>query len=338
MRRGAAAPKAWRQAQPGTVAGPAGAAAGHGGVRHVVSISGGKDSTATLLIAIERFGRERVTPIFCDTGNEHEAVYDYLCYLEQALDVQINRLKADFSDRIEVHRQRLLAVAAGAPDYHPQAKFPWTRERAAQAAELLKSTGVPFLDLCLLKGMFPSHGRQFCTEELKRNPAVEFQIDLLDDGYTVISWQGVRRDESERRRNVPSLERIGPKLFAYRPIAEWSADDVFAYCAARGIQPNPLYKQGMKRVGCMPCVNVGKDELREISARFPEHIERIAAWERLVNDVSRGGRASFLFSGDWEPIHMRVQWAKTTRGGRQFDLLAGLDEPTACSSAYGLCE
>ena len=32
-------------------------------IRHVVSVSGGKDSTATLLIALERFGRERVTPI-----------------------------------------------------------------------------------------------------------------------------------------------------------------------------------------------------------------------------------------------------------------------------------
>lgn len=33
-----------------------------------------------------------------------------------------------------------------------------------------------------------------------------------------------------------------------------------------------------------------------------------------------------------------VEWAKTTRGGKQFNLLAGLENPTACASAYGLCE
>lgn len=33
-----------------------------------------------------------------------------------------------------------------------------------------------------------------------------------------------------------------------------------------------------------------------------------------------------------------VEWSRTTRGGRQYDLLADLAEPTSCSSAYGLCE
>ena len=38
-------------------------------------------------------------------------------------------------------------------------------------------------------------------------------------------------------------------------------------------------------------------------------------------------------------IEMIVEWSRTTRGGRQFDLLA--IEPAsldACASAYGLCE
>ncbi|UXY13820.1 phosphoadenosine phosphosulfate reductase family protein [Chitiniphilus purpureus] len=308
------------------------------GIIHVVSVSGGKDSAATLLLALRRFGRHRVRAIFCDTGNEHQAVHDYLDYLEHTLDITIHRLRADFTDRFAVHRARLEAIAAGGPDYHPTAKFQWTAERAAQAAALMHPTGNPFLDLCLLKGMFPSHGRQFCTEELKRNPAVEYQIDLIDQGHTVVSWQGVRRDESARRRDVQRFERIGPGFYAYRPIADWTADAVFGFLAQNGVEPNPLYLQGMDRVGCMPCINVGKSELRQIAARFPEHIQRIAEWEKLVNEVSRSGKASFLFSGGWERIHERVEWAKTSRGGRQYDLLAGLIEPTACASAYGLCE
>ena len=33
-----------------------------------------------------------------------------------------------------------------------------------------------------------------------------------------------------------------------------------------------------------------------------------------------------------------IEWAKTTRGGRQYDLLADVTPATACASAYGLCE
>ena len=33
-----------------------------------------------------------------------------------------------------------------------------------------------------------------------------------------------------------------------------------------------------------------------------------------------------------------VEWSKTTRGGKQFNLLDDLEESASCSSAYGLCE
>ncbi len=101
----------------------------------------------------------------------------------------------------------------------------------------------------------------------------------------------------------------------------------------------------LTRVGCMPCINAGKAEIREIARRFPEHVERIAEWERLVSSVCRPrSPVSFFHMGtrghasQSSTIEEVVRWSNTTRGGRQFDLLAGVDEPTACSSAYGLCE
>ena len=51
--------------------------------------------------------------------------------------------------------------------------------------------------------------------------------------------------------------------------------------------------------------------------------------------VSVSGGAEFSRS----KIEMIVEWSRTTRGGRQIDLLA--IEPAsldACASAYGLCE
>ncbi len=315
--------------------------------KHVISVSGGKDSTATLLIALERCKREDIIPIFCDTGNEHEQTYDYLAYLEQALDIKIHRLKADFSEQIAAKRLFIARDQRTGRDKSGR-KIRWSNKAKRRALAVMHPTGNPFLDLCLWKGRFPSRKAQFCTQELKRDMAVTFQLDLLDQGFRVLSWQGVRRDESHNRRNAKTIERIAPRLWTFRPIAEWTAMQVFDYCATRSVQPNPLYRQGMTRVGCMPCINVNKGELREIAARFPGHLERISEWEHLVGQACKRGYSTFMadaHSGKDRRevfadlnIWARVEWSKTTRGGRQFDLLAGSAEPTICASAYGLCE
>lgn len=312
-------------------------------IKHVVSVSGGKDSAATLELAISNRPREDVIAVFCDTGNEHEAVYEYLDYLEKICAIRIRRLKADFTERIAAKRMFIARDRRTRRDERGR-KVRWTNKAKRRALSVLYPTGNPYLDLCLWKGRFPSRKAQFCTQELKRDMAVSFQLDLVDAGYNVISWQGVRRDESLTRRNAKKMERIGPKLWAFRPIVDWTALEVFEFCRKRGIEPNPLYKQGMKRVGCMPCINVGKNELSEIAARFPEHIARIAEWEKLVEKASKWSAATFIAAPGIEirdakdnGIHTVVEWAKTTWGGRQYDLLGGLDS-SSCSSAYGLCE
>lgn len=131
----------------------------------------------------------------------------------------------------------------------------------------------------------------------------------------------------------------------YRPILRWTAAEVFAKHREHGVEPNPLYKMGMNRVGCMPCINASKDDLAEIARRFPEQIERIAEWERIVSGASKRGLSSFFPTreenmgglADRTTIWKAVEWARTTRGGAQFDLLKTGEAP-ACSSSYGLCE
>ncbi|SEO65876.1 phosphoadenosine phosphosulfate reductase family protein [Nitrosovibrio sp. Nv6] len=311
-------------------------------IRHVVSISGGKDSTATLELALSNCPRESIIPIFCDTGNEHEAVDEYLGYLEKMCAIRVMRLKADFSEQIAAKRMFIARDQRTRRDNNGR-RVRWSNKAKRRALSVLHPTGNPFLDLCLWKGRFPSRKAQFCTKELKRNMAVEFQLNLIDKGFSVLSWQGVRRDESLNRRDAKKIERVGPRLWVFRPIIDWTALDVFEYCAKRGLDHNPLYKQGMKRVGCMPCINVNKGELRQIAVRFPEHISRIAGWEKLVSAASKR-QVSTFFAAYKDPtveigdVHKIVEWAQTSRGGRQYDLLGGLSDTSACASAYGLCE
>jgi len=301
---------------------------------HVVSVSGGKDSTATVLVALALHGHDVCRFVMADTGNEHQATYDYvLDYLPRMLGITIDVVRASFDDAFATKRRNLERIAAGEPESavygSRQFKYWWTPQTATRALELLHPTGNPFLDLCMLKGGFPSRKRQYCTRYLKRDPIMEYQLGLIDKGHTVESWQGVRADESEARRWLQQYEYLGGGMSIYRPILRWKVADVFDAHRVAGIEPNPLYKQGMSRVGCMPCINCAKRELAQIARRFPEHIERIAEWDLLVSQVCRPRSPVSFFhkgtqghNGQSSTIKQIVQWSRTTRGGRQFDLLA----------------
>ena len=302
---------------------------------HLVSVSGGKDSSATLLLAMKQFP-DQVEAVFADTGNEHETTYEYLDYLEAQLGLKITRLRADFAERMLGKRRWI--EAHWAEDGVPE-------ERIKLALEMLVPTGVPFLDLCLWKGRFPSRKAQFCTSELKTIPLTEYAMGYTDvAGFDVWSWQGVRRDESPARANALGFEEVGGGLYINRPIAGWTAQETVDFVRRCGLKLNPLYEQGMSRVGCMPCINVRKDELAEIARRFPDHIAKIAAWEKLAAETSKHGTVSFIAAvtggrGDRQghTIEAVVRWAKTKRGGVEHNP-AWDEEAPACSSSYGLCE
>jgi 3'-phosphoadenosine 5'-phosphosulfate sulfotransferase (PAPS reductase)/FAD synthetase len=296
---------------------------------NIVSVSGGKDSTALLLLAVE-FETPYLDAVFCDTGNEHEITYEYVRYLEEAVGVRIQWVKADFTENLKGKARYIQSHWANDGI---------SQEKIDRAVAILQPTGNQFLDLCLWKGRFPSTMVRFCTQELKIFPATEqVYMPLMEKGRTVYSWQGVRRDESKARSKLPLLEEVGGGLWHYRPILDWDVADVFKMHKRHGIKPNPLYTQGMGRVGCMPCIGCRKDELLEISKRFPTVISRISEWEALVKEASKQDGASFFYSTErGENIHAAVRWSQTKYGGKIIDQKR-LEEPETCSSAYGLCE
>ncbi|WP_245583013.1 phosphoadenosine phosphosulfate reductase family protein [Paenibacillus daejeonensis] len=253
-------------------------------VANILNFSGGKDSTAMFIYAVKELGVD-IQAVFCDTGNEHPLTYDYLEYIEEELG-PIRRVRPDFSAQIE--RKRMIVQTKWRAEGVPE-------EVIQSALNMLHPTGNPFLDMCIWKGRFPSTMMRFCTQELKVIPNMEqVYMPLLENGHKVISWQGVRAQESAARAKLPEREDTPEGYEIYRPLLHWSVEDVFAIHEKYGIEPNPLYKQGMGRVGCMPCINCGKQELFEISRRFPAEIERIAAWEEIVKQASKGGGRNIL--------------------------------------------
>lgn len=295
---------------------------------NVISISGGKDSTALALLAIER-NVENLRFVFCNTGNEARETLDYIVYLEQILHSKTGR-------NIEVcevsFRKKLVEKSVKVED-----------EKRKVALWIAALDTSPFFQLAALKGRFPSTMVRFCTEELKVKPIKELVSRILETGEDVENWSGVRAEESPKRAKLPEREfffaneTTGAEAWHYRPILKWSANDCFEIMKRHGVKPNPLYKMGFARVGCFPCVNCRKLELRLISEHFPDYIRRIKVWESIVSDASKLGKSTFFtIENGREGISDWVEWAKTDRGGKQFML--DLEETTTCQSVYGLCE
>lgn len=309
----------------------------------VLNVSGGKDSTAMYLVALER-GVE-FTPVFADVGNEHPITLDYIEALpERTGGPPVRTVRADFSGKFAARRRAVR-------EKWPQQGVP--QHVIDRAVEALQPTGNPFLDKCLLRAGFPAPRMRFCTDHLKIQPVME-QIyrPAIEAGMTVCSWQGVRADESRARRHLPMWQDNG--LYEiYRPLLHWTETDVWRRHRRHNLEPNPLYAAGCKRVGCMPCIMTSKAELAIIAERWPDQIDRIREWERLVGLASKREQsaATFLPARDLmageavdaskHGIDEAVRWSRTSYGGRQYEL--PFDTPirpglmTTCD-AWGACE
>ena len=269
----------------------------------VASISGGKDSTAMALLL-----REAGIPfssVNLDTGWEHE---DTERYVREYLPGIIGEIQIAKTDKAE-----------------------GLGERSIQ------------------KGIFPSRKVRWCTEELKIIPFAKV-IKALDEEPVVCI--GIRAAESKSRAAMPIW---GERSKAYdcemwRPIKHWTERDVISIHNELGVLPNPLYLRGARRVGCWPCILGRKSEIRLIADTDPKRIDRIRELEKEVGAVhkakveARGetqGQAPTFFhakigKGYW-PIDKVVEWSRTSRGGKQFELFDADQGDEGCMR-WGLCE
>ena len=62
--------------------------------RHIVSVSGGKDSAALAVYLKEKYPQIPAEYVFCDTGTELPETYEFLAKMEAVLGVEIKRVNA----------------------------------------------------------------------------------------------------------------------------------------------------------------------------------------------------------------------------------------------------
>lgn len=277
---------------------------------HIVGFSGGIDSQACARWVLNRLPADQVVLINSDAGgNEHPMTTAFIEWYSA-----------------NVHPVMMIK--------------PIVADMAGRAKGKIKELGLQPDDpltfdlLAILKQRWPSSRAQFCTEHLKLLPQKRVIEELWPD-REIIRYAGVRRDES-RRRACSEFESWDEYFDCElrHPIADWTKQMCFDYVQAHGEKINELYTLGFNRVGCAPCINSGKEDIRAWADRAPEMIDKIRDWEKRV------GRTFFApklpgMAINW--IDDVVAWSRTVNGGRQMGLHV-LEQRPACESKYGLCE
>lgn len=135
---------------------------------YIVSLSGGKDSTAMLLRLIEE-KRPIDRILFCDTGLEFPQMYDHLNKLEQYIGRKITRLKAEYS--FEYYFL----------EYVPKRKNPALRQYTGNS--------------------WAGPNNRWCTGRLKIN-VVNKYLKELKKNYDVVEYIGIAADEPKRVKHA----------------------------------------------------------------------------------------------------------------------------------------
>lgn len=245
----------------------------------IISISGGKDSKATLAsslpLLLEIVSPDQIKVIFSDTSWEKDSTYKEIDSIRsklQTYNIEFKTLKNE--------------------------KYP---------------NGLP--DLIKSKKAFPIRNTKFCTELLKMIPAIDYYKELYSKGFEIISLVGKRRDESEDRKDIKDKEIYNYKDWSFtifHPIADWSETDVYSFLEESWGIPSS-YFEGNRRVGCDECFQA---DLKSISLMSEDKIQIMEAVEKEISQYYDDKAPTFFFRRNknfpdgFAPIREIVNYAK----------------------------
>lgn len=236
----------------------------------VLSLSGGKDSTALALEWLKRHQQDPVTyplheVMYCDVGMEFPAMVEHINHLEKifvAAGIKFTKLqpKKSFEYLMFEHW----------PKFKPNGKY--------------KNQGYSW----------PGPQSRWCTKE--KTGVLDGYTNKLQKKWKVIKLVGLAADEKHR------LERKNNQNPNHRhPLIDWgwSEADCLQYCYAAGFDWGGLYEL-FGRVSCWCCPLNSLDELRKLRTHFPD------LWARLLDMEHRTWKT---FRADYSVDQLEIRFA-----------------------------
>jgi 3'-phosphoadenosine 5'-phosphosulfate sulfotransferase (PAPS reductase)/FAD synthetase len=323
-------------------------------IKVIIPLSGGKDSQASMLWAIEKYGIENCETAFCDVKWEAPETYKHIDYLVKKAGIKHNTLVSSKYDGMVD-----LAIKKG--------RFPSTTARFC-TEELKVKPMIDFIltqqsHLIIVDGVRADESER----RSKQNPECryfKYYFEPYKTNSMVVEKYAAKppvthkqKAELKKAQERIELGKEDPKKFTYRkkevfawcekytddlirPFFHATADDVILFSLNRDYQINPLYFQGFSRVGCEPCIMGNTQEIKQFVLEKPEVIQKVREAEKKAN--------SSFFPPDKVPKRYHSQVApngKTfpsiddvVRYTKDKNATQDLFPSSGCKSLYNICE
>jgi len=232
----------------------------------IVPLSGGKDSQACLVRALEECDRSEILGLFCDTGYEHPWTYAHIEYMRWRYNIEITTVQAG-TIWDEITKAKMFPGTGGAKHCTDRLKIRPSRDF--------------YRDLSLKQGGFEVWLGMRADESRARAKRYAGKINTeLYEPHEVLG-------------SFPKY--LGKRGVRFRlPIIDWSTPEVMDYVME---DLNPLYGAGFPRVGCFPCLALG-DAGKARAFKFDEtghkHFKIAEDLEKTIGKsmwASKGGLA-----------------------------------------------
>jgi 3'-phosphoadenosine 5'-phosphosulfate sulfotransferase (PAPS reductase)/FAD synthetase len=214
-------------------------------IRHIVSVSGGKDSTALAIYMKLAYPQIPAEYVFCDTGCELPETYEYLERLEALLDIQVVRVNA--LDLLGVEKK---------PGRNP-------------------------FDILLYEvygGFLPNQRSRWCTRMLKIKPFEAY----VGEGQA-FSYIGIRADENRDGyvAKKPPVFSQQPNIIPVYPFKDdgFGLADVKVLLEESGLGL-PEYYRWRSRSGCYFCFYQQLGEWQRLKEHHPKLFEQAKSYEK----------------------------------------------------------
>ena len=223
--------------------------------RHILGLSGGKDSAALAIYMSQHYPELDIEYFFTDTGHELPEVYQFLDKLESSLNIRVARLKPEIGEyvekRNEAHGEDSAKQTTSFKYWHKQNNY-----------------------------FLPSINARWCTINMKIKPFEKWIADSIRSGATVTSYVAIRADEN-REGYKPTNENIKVRF----PFAEDGIDKqgVINLLEKSGVGL-PDYYKWRSRSGCTFCFYQQKIEWVRLKENHPGKYEEAKSYEKLAQD------------------------------------------------------
>lgn len=324
----------------------------------LVPFSGGKDSQATLIYAVEKYGVEKVEAVFCDTKWEHDITYNHIKYVIEKLGVKfVNLVSKKYDGMIDLAAKKKRFPATKSKFCTTELKvIPMIDYVLSQKEHLLILQGIRADESASRSKMnYECRFFKFYFEPYQTNEMIVAELS----SKTFLSAS--QKAKLTKAQNRLALGRNDAKYHTYRKkeVLEWcknytddiirpffraTANEVLNYSLSRDIAVNPLYFKGFSRVGCLPCIMCNQKEIDLIIKDFPETVEKILDAEKLTNStffppykVPDRYKSQKDKNGIKYPNFQDVIRYSKDRNATM-DLFENDEEMNSCKSVYNICE